>query len=356
MNRRRSAFRYALLVLAFALAAVGCGSSETERELTLRAVPAAGGPGRAADIARAVTILEARLERAGVDATVTRRGSDRVVVELDGGTAAEVERSVELATRRGVLAFYDLEGSLVGPSLDANGFPVATASLYDLLVGRQQPAREARTESWYLFDSERNVAGGPVPTKELLLPNGRLLDGWRILGTPPKTTVLQCGVGEVVCPGVHVENPGHDSYYLVEHDPPRVPELDAGDLQRDGTRQDFDTLTGEPVVLIQFTGEGGERFGEITNRAADRGRERYDQAPAGWGPIDMFQHFAIVLDREIKSWPSIDFEQYPDGIGGSNGVQITGIADLQEAKDLALVLRTGALPVRLEVVSRPAPP
>ena len=61
-----------------------------------------------------------------------------------------------------------------------------------------------------------------------------------------------------------------------------------------------------------------------------------------------------MLDREIKSWPSIDFEQYPNGIGGSNGAQISGIGDLQEAKDLALVLRTGSLPVRFEVVSRPA--
>ena len=57
------------------------------------------------------------------------------------------------------------------------------------------------------------------------------------------------------------------------------------------------------------------------------------------------QHFAIVLDREIKSWPSIDWEQYPNGISGTNGAQITGIGDTREAKDLALVLQTGALPV-----------
>ena len=55
-----------------------------------------------------------------------------------------------------------------------------------------------------------------------------------------------------------------------------------------------------------------------------------------------------MLDREIKSWPSIDWEQYPNGIAGTNGVQITGIGDLQEAKDLALVLadRRAAGPLR----------
>ena len=55
-----------------------------------------------------------------------------------------------------------------------------------------------------------------------------------------------------------------------------------------------------------------------------------------------------MLDRQIKSWPSIDFEQYPNGIGGSNGAQITGIGSLTEAKDLALVLQSGALPGHLQ--------
>jgi SecD/SecF fusion protein len=64
------------------------------------------------------------------------------------------------------------------------------------------------------------------------------------------------------------------------------------------------------------------------------------------------QHFAIVLDREIKSWPSIDWEQYPGGISGSNGAQITGLGDLGEAKDLALVLQTGALPVEFRTLDQ----
>ena len=62
----------------------------------------------------------------------------------------------------------------------------------------------------------------------------------------------------------------------------------------------------------------------------------------------MTQNFAIVLDREIKSWPSIDWEQYPNGISGTNGAQITGIGSLSEAKNLALVLQTGALPVDVQ--------
>ena len=96
---------------------------------------------------------------------------------------------------------------------------------------------------------------------------------------------------------------------------------------------------------MQFTNKGADKFGEITNDEADRGKALYNISGGGGDPRNTFQHFAIVLDREIKSWPSIDWEQYPNGISGTNGAQITGIGDLTEAKNLALVLQTGALPV-----------
>ena len=70
------------------------------------------------------------------------------------------------------------------------------------------------------------------------------------------------------------------------------------------------------------------------------------QGGAGADPDAFNQHFAIVLDREIQSWPSIDFNDYPNGISGGNGAQITGDFTIGEARDLALVLQTGALPVK----------
>ena len=47
-------------------------------------------------------------------------------------------------------------------------------------------------------------------------------------------------------------------------------------------------------------------------------------------------------------------ETYPNGISGTNGAQITGIGDLREAKDLALVLQTGALPVTFKTLEQTA--
>ena len=64
-----------------------------------------------------------------------------------------------------------------------------------------------------------------------------------------------------------------------------------------------------------------------------------------------FQTFAIVLDRELVSRPFIDYRENPDGIDGRTGAQIAGGFKLQEAQDLADVLKTGALPIDLKPIS-----
>ena len=48
--------------------------------------------------------------------------------------------------------------------------------------------------------------------------------------------------------------------------------MTGADLKLSGTRQDFDTTTGQPIVTMQFTDKGSDKFGDITNEEADRGR------------------------------------------------------------------------------------
>ena len=60
-----------------------------------------------------------------------------------------------------------------------------------------------------------------------------------------------------------------------------------------------------------------------------------------------------MLDNEIRSWPQIDYTQYPNGIDPTGtGAQITGMSSLKEAQNLALVLQTGALPVKFVPLER----
>ncbi len=84
---------------------------------------------------------------------------------------------------------------------------------------------------------------------------------------------------------------------------------------------------------MQFTGKGSDKFQKITSGLYRRGNL-----------LGAPQHFAIVLDREIKSFPQIDPNDSSLSNGISGNAQITGLNSFSEAKNLALVLQTGSLP------------
>jgi SecD/SecF fusion protein len=336
-------------------------------EVTLQAVPPQNRPLQESDLDRSVEILRDRVDRLGVsEPEIRKQGDDQIVIDLPG--VDNPEQVIEILGKTASLELFDLQANLVPPSIGAQRFPIAKESIYALLAGQQSLVSEDDETTWYLFDDKRKLRAGPKAERAELLQTdaveeagtaGKLPKGWRIFGVPPKTAVLTCGIGEVVCPGVNVENPTKDSYYLIKYDRSNeaieagtaAPELTGEDLKLSGTRQDFDPTTGEPIVTMQFTDSGADRFGEITRDIAQRGKLLTNTLGGGQ---KITHQFAIVLDREIKSWPSIDWEQYPNGISGTNGAQITGIGDLQEAKDLALVLQTGALPVTFTTLEQTA--
>jgi len=338
-------------------------------EVTLQAVPPANRKLQKSDLSRSVEILRDRIDRLGVaEPEIREQGDDQISIQIPG--VKNPEQVIGIIGQTAQLELYDLEANLVRPSIGVQNFPVATESLYALLAGQQALIEEGKTEAWYLFDDKKKKRAGPVTKKEKLLQSkvvegaggkGKLPKGWKIFGVPPKTVVLTCGIGEVVCPGANVENPTRDFFYLVRfgkfktsNGQREVPEMRGDDLELSGTRQDFDTTTSEAIVTMQFTDKGADKFGEITNSEADRGKALFNISGGSGDPRNSFQHFAIVLDREIKSFPSIDWEQYPNGISGTNGAQITGIGDIDEAKNLALVLQTGALPVTFTTLEQTA--
>ncbi len=131
-----------------------------------------------------------------------------------------------------------------------------------------------------------------------------------------------------------------DRFWVIEDNPA----LSGTDI-RDPEQTFGQQLGNEPIVRFKFTDRGREAFEEITRTIAQRGRDNAFAAPDP-------QHFAIVLDDELISAPSIDYVAYPDGIDGRTGAEITGSFTIDSAQDLAKILEIGALPVRLELVSR----
>jgi SecD/SecF fusion protein len=314
-------------------------------EVTLQAVPPKDRPLEKADLERSVEIMRNRVDRLGVaEPTITTQGDDQIAIQLPG--IKDPAAAAEVIGKTAQLELFDLEVNLRPPSIDAQGNPIATNTIYALLAGQQGLVKKSEADAWYLFDKKKKLVAGPVSTQAQALRKfgGEVPAGYKLFGTPPKTVVVSCGVGEI-CPGIGVEAERRYQY-LFQYDPPDVPEMTGADLKLSGTRQDFDPQTGQPIVTMEFTDKGAKKFAEITRIEAIRGRQRYNLAGGQSDPDFFNQHFAIVLDREIRSWPSIDFTQYPSGISGSNGAQITGNFTVKEAKDLALVLQTGALPVK----------
>jgi SecD/SecF fusion protein len=103
--------------------------------------------------------------------------------------------------------------------------------------------------------------------------------------------------------------------------------------------------TGAPDVTFGFTSTGGAAFQNVTAQIARRG------SLSSLGSAQLNQHFAVALDTQLITVPSIDYKLYPDGIGGSNGADITGGFTIGSAQDLATQLRLGALPIRLVLIS-----
>lgn len=102
-----------------------------------------------------------------------------------------------------------------------------------------------------------------------------------------------------------------------------------------------DTQTGANwQVSVSFRGEGADRWTQVTGDAAC--------APVG----SPQRRVAIVLDEKVISSPEVDPSvQCNEGIGGGP-TSITGGFDAQEAKDLALLIRAGALPIPVEIVEQ----
>jgi preprotein translocase subunit SecD len=97
--------------------------------------------------------------------------------------------------------------------------------------------------------------------------------------------------------------------------------------------------SGPFVVLLTFTEEGAKRFAELL-----RG-----------GTLKEGDRLAIILDGAVQSAPSIAPSLVSSARSGGwrsirQGTQITNLPTLEEATQLAIVLRSGNLPVRLKAI------
>lgn len=120
---------------------------------------------------------------------------------------------------------------------------------------------------------------------------------------------------------------GYQLLYSQEDSEPLLVEKQAvltGDTLTNASVQFSQSQFNEPAVSLKFNAEGAKKFAEVT--AANVGRR-----------------LAIVLDGKVQSAPNIK-EAIPSG-----EAVISGRFTIEQAQDLALILRVGALPAPMYI-------
>lgn len=147
------------------------------------------------------------------------------------------------------------------------------------------------------------VEQGPASTREALLSSTG--------GTTPSNMEIVSGVSDAApAPGERPET----VFYMVR----TVAAITGRDLRN--ARQSLDEHN-RPAVSFTLNNEGARKFGRVTGDNIGR-------------------RLAIILDNRVQSAPVIETRITDEG-------RITGTFSLQDAQDLALVLRSGALPASL---------
>jgi SecD/SecF fusion protein len=307
---------------------------------------------------RALDIMRERVDRLGVaEPELQRSGPNQVDVSLPGEKNAE--RAAAQVGTTAQMFFYDWEPNVLDEDCrtnpeQVNGGQQAVSGLYNAVKRASKCDPEVdrnNTHSglFYAFDKDSNEPlnqGVPEESREALDED---LATQNLTG---KAEVLEVPEGIVVVRAVDEREPEQqrgevDQWWVIKDNPV----LGGTDIKN--PEQTFEGGTGgPPIVTMDFSDRGRDAFAETTREIAQRGADNAVLNGGVGNPIGASHHFAIRLDNELISTPYINFRENPDGIDGSQGAQISGGFTIQSAQDLARLLKTGALPVRLELISR----
>src|SRR5665213_3796269 len=185
---------------------------------------------------------------------------------------------------------------------------------------------------------------GPEETKQNLSADGYKPPAGskpKAVRVNPGTLVVQARPLESAAGKVTQASP--NSWYVINDDPV----LTGADITN--PQAGSEESTGQPNVNFGFTSHGKSVFQQVTKEIAQRGQEA--QLP-GVSKEAAQQHFAIVLDGQVITAPSIDYTKYPEGIEATTGSEIYGGLRLTSAENLADELQSGALPIKLNLISQ----
>src|SRR5579875_3839253 len=373
-------------------------------ELVYKALPTRETPSiTPAALQRAVDVMNNRVNQLGVSQPqITTDGKDLIDVQLPNVT--NVAQAEALVGKTSQLFFYDWEGNVLTPSGQpaANGIISQDPSSVALSQGNQPsgggvgPGEDSSAAGAMSFYAAVSLAA-----KQPLSPNKYAGQGtgnqYFLFGAPGSAACaafaksqstkpqkgVHCLIAQVQAPtstprakaikqlesGLTPAEKGtgtevkvvKQGTQVLEASPsnyahwPKFGSPDAGYyVVRDhvaltgkdiSNPQSSTDQSGAPDVTFGFQGNGGNAFQNVTGKIAQRASVA---SPPGHQDN---QHFAIALDNQLISVPSIDYKQFPQGIPSTGGSEIYGGFTTQTAAQLATQLRLGALPVKLTQIS-----
>ena len=375
-DRRRNLF-VLLLVLGLLIgSAVVLASKPTKLgldlqggvELTYQAQPTRSTPVTEEALDQAIGVMRDRIDQLGVaEPEIQRTGDNQISVALpDVDNLAEAIKQVGTVAQ---LAFYDWEVNVIGPSgkpepEDPNvtggsaAGQVGALTLYDaVLRASERPAKvepnNSREDSlFYPVDPKSKKVfgsgtgdsvryGEPTRPEALETVPRALRDTAKIYEVKPNTVIVHAEESD------SSDDERSDRWFVLQDDVA----LQGKEIKN--PEQQFNQGAGgngAPNVTFEFTDKGRKIWQDVTREIAERGSRSVGVLP-GQTAADANQHFAIVLDDQLISTPFIDFRRNPDGIDGRTGSQIEGGFTIQTAQELARFLKTGALPLKLELIA-----
>ncbi len=240
---------------------------------------------------RVVEIIRNRIDEFGVrEPVITKQGKDQVVVQLPGVT--DRDRAKEIVGKTAHLEFRLVSDN---PELLAKAEEAEKALTSPPPAPAPAPAAPAATAP---ADAAKVATPAPAPAPAVPAVPAKFPEGYEFVDSVKNSG----GAGRVLL--------SKESLLSGEH----LTNASVG----------FDQY-GQPIVQLQFDQEGAKIFDRVTFQ-------------------NVGKQLAIVLDGRVHSAPVIR-DRIPNG-----QAQISGNFTSEEASDLALVLRAGALPAPVHII------
>ena len=374
-DRRRNLF-ILLLVLGLLLASAAVIATKSTKlgldlqggvELIYEAKPTRATPVTPEALDRAIEVIQKRVNQIGVaEPEIQRTGNNQISVALPA--VSNLADAIEQVGTVAQLAFYDWEVNVIGPegkpepedtglTGGQSAGAIGSVTLYDALQravkrpAKVEPNNSREDSAFYAVDEKTKTVYGKgtgtgrrygltTRAEALAVVPAKLRAKAKVYEVKPNTVI------------VRAEQPADakeltDNWFVLQDDVA----LQGKEIKN--PEQQFDqgaSGSGAPNVTFEFTDKGRQIWQDVTREIADRGSRSVGILP-GQTPADANQHFAIVLDDELISIPYIDFRKNADGIDGRTGSQISGGFTIKSAQDLANLLKTGALPLKLDLIA-----